>query len=200
MTVRDLHILELGNVLFLRWEMFPQVRGFLCQIHVEYLHCHSLECLLNCNECRIRNVITLSAASQHGALPAGHGQHYDQKSSPSAGWNQQRCLLPRAQWWQLSCHLHHNRHTSDLSCWDSPGPKLPDDPLHCPIRGTHRCQRAKETKAKRSLYVYSRQWQSAYYWYVSWTYDQNNRIDEPLKKTVTLSWQCVCSADIYIFS
>uniref|UniRef100_A0A8D3AY36 TBC1 domain family member 24 n=1 Tax=Scophthalmus maximus TaxID=52904 RepID=A0A8D3AY36_SCOMX len=38
--------------------------------HIVLIHRHSLECILYCNDCQIRSVITLSAPTQHGALPA----------------------------------------------------------------------------------------------------------------------------------
>lgn len=109
--------------------------------------------------CQTRNLLSLSASSQHGALPTGYGQHHDQTSFPSAGSRQQLCLLSGIRWWLLP-RLHHPYHShpnSDLSCWNPPGPQLPHNPLYCPIRGTHDCQRAKETQGTRSLHVHRRQ-------------------------------------------
>lgn len=152
MTLKDSRILEQGNVLCLRWDikLWPiSLLSFLLKWFIRMQ--------------KKWNFLCFSASSQHGALPAAYGQHYDQKSIHSAGPSEQRRLLWGTQWGLLRQHFDHT-HNSDLSCWNPSGPQLSDNSLHCPIRRIHVCQRAKETQGAGCFHVHSRQWQSVHCW------------------------------------
>lgn len=112
-----------------------------------------------------RNVFSIPAVSWYGKIPAAHGQHHDQTSFPSAHTSQQQYPLQVIKQWHVHHFSPHGCYNTNMSCRNSPGPHLPDHPLHCTFRGAFLRRSAKETQGTRSVHVHSMQRLSAYHRY-----------------------------------